>query len=75
MAKVPTRGNQKKDDDSEDIVDSTPRSRTPMISQGLRGAVANTTRRERMDREFPAQPEKEFKKGGRVRTKPKGRKK
>ncbi len=73
MAKAPTRNNQKKLDDG-DAVDDSPRSRTPMTSQGLRSSVASITRRERMDRDYPAQPEKEFKKGGKVRAKTKGKK-
>jgi hypothetical protein len=56
----------KKDDDSEDIVDNSSQRGPIPRSQGLRGAIANTTRRERMDSDYPAQPNKPFRKGGRV---------
>lgn len=76
MARKPgSNTGPKKWDDSEDIVDNTPYPRHIPRSQGLRGAIANTTRRERMDRDYPAQPDKEFKKGGKVtKTKAKGKK-
>ncbi len=63
----------KKQDDSDDIVDDRPYPRRIPVSQGLRSGIANTTRRERMDADYPAQPRKNYKKGGKVAAK--GRKK
>jgi hypothetical protein len=64
-------GGTKKDDDSDDIVDNSPRRGPIPRAQGLRGAIANTTRRERMDADYPAQPIKPFRRGGRVAAKKK----